>query len=93
MVTNVTVFPVDGPVVIYYQDGSSQSIEAQTEHSFQLPEAKMCTISDTPPKQDNIEEGEHPPPGYAFAQAMVAFWQGMMDKIEAEVQDPEVNPL
>jgi len=86
MATNITVFAVDGPVVIYFQDGSTTTVEAQAEYQFQLPEAEMCTISDTPPKE---ESAEAPPPGYAFAKAMVEFWQAA---VEAATQ-PEATPL
>ena len=90
MTTNVTVFAVDGPVVIYLQDGSTMSVDAGQGTSLQLPEAHMCTISDTPPKQEPIEGAEHPPPGYAFAKSMVEFWQAMVDHIET---GPAVTPL
>jgi hypothetical protein len=91
MTTNVTVFAVDGPVVIYLQDGTSTTVDVQETKQFQLIEAGYCTISDTPPKQQPVEGEEHPPPGYAFAQAMVTFWQAMVEKAKAE--SVEVNPL
>jgi len=91
MATNVTVYAVDGPVVIYLQDGSTMTVDAGEEKFLQLPEAHMCTVSDTLPKQEPIEGQEHPPPGYVFASTMVAFWQGMVEK--AKEQQPEVNPL
>ena len=81
MTTNVSVFAVDGPVVIYLQDGSTMSVDAGQGTSLHLPEAHMCTISDTPPKQEpvNEEEGEHPPKppeeALAFAERMVETWQ------------------
>ena len=91
MTTNVTVFAVDGPVVIYLQDGSDHERRCRQGTSLQLPEAHMCTISDTPPKQEPIEGGEHPPSGYAFASAMVEFWTAAVEKAKAE--SAEVNPL
>jgi len=89
MTTNVTVAAIDGPVVIYLQDGSTLTIEAGEEQFVQLPEAHMCTVSDTPPKEQPVEGEEHPPPGYVFAKSMVEFWQGMV----AQIEQPEVNPL
>ena len=94
MATNITVFAVDGPVVIYFQDGTSTSITAQQEKHFQLIEGGFCTISDSPAEleaAEPIEGSEHPPPGYAFASIMLSFWQEMLDELEE--QQEEVNPL
>jgi hypothetical protein len=83
MATNTTVFPVDGPAVIYFQDGSSTTVAAQEEKSFQIVEGGFCTISD-PPDSDDLP---------AFVEAMIEFWEEMLEKIKEEVQDPEVTPL
>jgi hypothetical protein len=93
MTTNVTIFAVDGPVVIYLQDGSTMSVDVQETKQFQLPEGQMCTISDTPPKQEPVEGEEHPPPGYVLADKMINFWQGMKDRWQAATGEPEATPL
>ena len=85
MATNVTVFPVEGPAVVYFQDGSSIVVEAQQTWALQLPEGGFCTISDSPAAEQLT--------GEAFVEMMVKFWQGMWDKIKAEATEPEVNPL
>ena len=83
MTTNVTLFPVDGPVTLYWQDGSSEKIEAQQTCQRQLIEGGICTISDTP---DDIAPHE-------FAEAMVAFWQGIWDKARDAAQAPTATPV
>ena len=88
MTTNITIFAVDGPAVIYLQDGSALTVDAGEEKFIQLPEAHMLTISDTPAPSALEESAESPPPGYAFAQAMVEFWQRAMANLQ-----PEATPL
>ena len=83
MAINVTIFPVDGPAVVYYQDGSAQTFAEQEEHSFQIVDNGFCTISDAPEDEDEI------PP---FVQMMVKFWQKLWSEVKEETQ-PEVNPL
>ena len=93
MATNVTVFAVDGPVVIYFQDGSSTSITAQETKQFQLIEGGFCSISDSPAELDS-ESGEHMPPGTALAEAMIAFWDRMREKFRTAAREqPTVNPV
>ena len=82
MATNLTLFPVDGPVTLYWQDGSSEKIEAQQTCQRQLVEGGICTISDSP---DDIEAHE-------FAEAMVRFWMGMLDKAR-DAAGPTATPL
>jgi hypothetical protein len=96
MTTNVTVHAVDGPVVVYFQDGSSASCTAGEEKSFQIIEGGFCTVSDAPAELDGgtpPEEGEHPPPGYILADKMIEFWNAMKDRWQAATGEPEVNPL
>ena len=85
MATNLTLFPVDGPVTLYWQDGSSEKVEAQQTCQRQMIDGGICTISDSP---DDIDAHE-------FAEAMVRFWQGLVDKIRAEAagQAPTATPL
>ena len=91
MATNVTVHAVDGPVVVYFQDGSSASCTAGEEKSFQIVEGGFCTISDSPAELVGEEEGEHPPPGMAFVEMMIKFWQEMAVKIKEQM--PQATPL
>ena len=95
MTTNVTIFAVDGPVVVYFQDGSSASCTAGEEKSFQIVDGGFCTISDSPAQLVGEEEGEHPPPGYALADAMIKFWQAMKQRWQEAVggETPTATPL
>jgi hypothetical protein len=93
MTTNVTVYAIDGPAVIYLQDGSTITVAADMERFVQLIEGGFCTISDAPEDTVGEEEGEHPPPGYILADKMIEFWQGMKDRWQAATGEPEVNPL
>jgi hypothetical protein len=77
MVTNVTLTPVENVVVLYYQDGTSETIEPQTTKSFQLPDNGFCTISET----TSAESGEYPSEIPVFAQKMVAFWRKIFQNI------------
>lgn len=83
MATNLTLFPVDGPVTLYWQDGSSEMVEAQQTSQRQLIDGGICTISDSP---DDIEAHE-------FAEAMVRFWMGMLDKAREAAQQPTATPV
>lgn len=83
MTTNVSLFPVDGPVTLYWQDGSSEKVEAQQTTQRQLIDGGICTISDSP---DDIEAHE-------FAEAMVAFWQGLLDKAREKALGPTATPV
>jgi hypothetical protein len=56
MVTNVTVSPVTEVAVVYFQDGSTMTVEPQTTKNFQLVDNGFCTISETV----DVDEGEHP---------------------------------
>lgn len=78
MAINLTLFPTEAPAVVYFEDGTSVSVDPQQERGIQIPSGSFCTISSTA----GSEEGdEHPPPGPgAFAEAMVKFWQGLADK-------------
>ena len=80
----MTIFPVDGPAIVYLQDGSSFTVNEQQEKSFQLIDEGFCSISDAPPDQDEI------PP---FVQAMIDFWQEMAAKVREEIQDPTATPV
>jgi len=85
MAINVTVFPVEGDAILYFQDGSSQVLAEQETHQFQIVDNGFCTISDAPADEDLT--------GEKFVEMMIEFWNHMWDKIRAEAQDPEVNPL
>jgi len=88
MAINMQITVTEGSVaVIYFQDGSSMTVDENSSESIQLIERGFATVSDAAP----VEEGEHPPPGYIFAQAMVKFWQFMVNQVKGE--NPEVNPL
>jgi hypothetical protein len=84
MTVNVSMFPVDGDAVVYFQDGTSITVKAQTTKEFQIIDDGFCTISDAPGDED-----ESPP----FVEAMIEFWQEMAAKIREEINEPEVNPL
>jgi hypothetical protein len=56
MVTNVTVSPVENVAVVYFQDGSTLTVEPQTTKNFQMVDNGIVTISET----KDAESGEHP---------------------------------
>ena len=85
MAINVTVFPVEGDAVVYFQDGTNQILEAQTEHQFQIVDGGFVTISDSP--EDVDAQGEK------FIEMMIEFWEHLWAEIKEETQEPEVNPL
>ena len=87
MSINITIMPTEAPAVIWLEDGSSVTADPQKQQSFQLPSGSFCTISST---AGNEESNEHPPlTGEAFAEAMVSFWQNVIDKM----RQPEATPL
>jgi hypothetical protein len=77
MVTNVTIAPVDGPVVVYWQDGTSEQMEAQQTYQRQIIEGGVCTISDTPTDVD----GQPLPPGQGFIEKMREWWNKLWDQV------------
>jgi hypothetical protein len=88
MAVNMQINVTEGSVaVIYFQDGSTMTVDENSSDSIQLIERGFATVSDAAP----VEEGEHPPPGYVFGQLMVKFWQGFVNKLTGE--SPTVNPL
>lgn len=91
MSINLSIFPTEAPAVIWLEDGSSITADPQQEKQFQLPSGSFCTISST---AGNEESNEHPPlTGEAFAEAMVLFWQSIIDKIRAEAAGATATPL
>jgi hypothetical protein len=89
MATNVTVFPVEGQAIIYFQDGSSEVLEPQLSHSFQIPDSGFCTVSDAPADEDT-ETGEK------FIAMMKAFWNKLWNEVQEGrpgAGEPEVTPV
>lgn len=86
MSINLTMMPTEAPAVIYFADGTTMSVDPQSEKYLQLPSGSFCTISST-------AKSEEAPTGYAFAEAMFKFWQEMMRKMKEEMQDPQAQPL
>ena len=90
MAINLTLFPTEAPAVIYFEDGSTMTVDPQQEKSFQLPSGAFCTISST---AGSNEDDEHQPDGTALAEAMIAFWDRMREKFRIAAQQPTVNPV
>lgn len=86
MVANVEVYAVDGPVVIYFQDGSSASIDKGESHDFQIIEGGFCTISDAPADgYEGVTMEE-----YLF-EKFVRFWQSMVDQMHQEIAEEKLE--
>jgi len=83
---NLTIFPVEAPAKIYFEDGTSMRVEAQQEKSLQVPSGTSCTIQ---------EDDEHPiseEDAIAFAERMVATWNRIVDKLRTEALAPTATP-
>ncbi|PYS90889.1 MAG: hypothetical protein DMF62_03555 [Acidobacteria bacterium] len=94
MSINFTFMATEADIVVYFEDGSSKSFPPQQEEHFQLPSGSMCTFSSTAGRE---EEDEHmqpqPPSAEEFAERMLAFWTGMLDRARAAQQpSAEVQP-
>jgi len=94
MSINLTLFPTEAQAIIYLEDGTQLMCDPQEERSLQLPSGSFCTISSTAGRE---EEDEHmqpkPPSAEEFAERMLAFWTGMLDKAREATQQPEAIPL
>lgn len=89
MAINMTLFPTEAPADIFLADGTLISVDPQQEKSVQIPSGSFCTIVSTAGSE---ETSEHPPTGAAFAERMIAFWTGMMDKAR-DAAGPQATPL
>jgi hypothetical protein len=89
MSINMTFFPTEAPGTVWFEDGSSQSLDPQQEKAMQLPNGAICTVA------SNADSGEGSPEdkALAFAERMAAFWQSMITKARSEVRKPTATPL
>jgi hypothetical protein len=81
MTTNVTIMPVDGSAVVYFQDGTSIVCQAQEERSFQIIDDGLCSISDSP------EDIDAAPPVPDFVLKMFAFWAVIFNEMGEEARE------
>ena len=83
MAVNITVNTVGESVAVcYFQDGQTATVPVNSQKSVQLVERGFVTISDAV----DSDMGEHPnndlPENYPeFVDKMIAFWQGVHDKL------------
>ena len=89
MAINLTFMATEAPVVVYLADGSSKSFPPQEQAQFQLPSGSFCTISSTAGSEETDEHMSPEDRAKAFAEKMIAFWQGVIDKYSPV---PEATP-
>jgi hypothetical protein len=88
MAVNIQITVTEGSVaVIYFQDGSSMTVDENSSDSIQLIERGFATVSDAEP----VESGEHPPPEIPFIELMIKFWQTLASQIKGEA--PTATPV
>jgi prepilin-type processing-associated H-X9-DG protein len=87
MATDVISVPHGSKAVVYFADGSSRVVEPESEFGFSIPTNGMATISDAALE----EAGEAPPPS-AFADAMIAFWQGVKEAAQPTATPMQAGP-
>jgi hypothetical protein len=92
MPTNLTINPVDSTAICYFQDGSSFSVPSGEQQSVQVITDGICSVSDKPPS-DEAEHMSQEERALEFAEAMVAFWQGLVTKARAEMRKPTATPV
>jgi hypothetical protein len=93
MAINMTFFPTEATGTVWFEDGSSQSLDPQQENSLQLPDGDICTVASN---AGSAEDDEHMSPedkALAFAERMLATWQRLFEKARAEVRKPTATPL
>jgi hypothetical protein len=86
MATNISLTTFENCAIIYFDNGSTKTVQPHSDDFFQLDDLGFCTISEAA----DPDSSEHPPD---MVQKMYEFWKAMWEKVRTEVQDPEVTPL
>ena len=93
MAINMTFFPTEATGTVWFEDGSSQSLDPQQENSLQLPDGDICTVASN---AGSAEDDEHQTPeerAVAFAERMVTMWVKIADKAREKALAPTATPL
>jgi hypothetical protein len=92
MAINFVFMATEAPAVVYLEDGTSQQVPPHEEKRFQLPSGGIVTFSSTAGSEDQDEHMSPEEKAVAFAEKMIAFWTGMMDKAREAMQTPAATP-
>ena len=92
MVTNIQINTVDASAVVYFEDGSSEVVDPQSQQAIQLVEGGFCTISEVSDDEPHPDQSLPEKPGANFIQKMREYWNKLWDQIGGELGKPEVKP-
>jgi hypothetical protein len=93
MAINMTFFPTEAPGTVWFEDGSSISIDPQQEKSLQLPSGDICTVASNAGSEEDAEHMSPEEKAVAFAERMVSMWVGIADKAREKALAPTATPL
>jgi hypothetical protein len=88
----MTFFPTEATGTVWFEDGSSQSLDPQQENSLQLPDGDICTVASN---AGSVEGDEHMSPeerAVVFAERMIAMWVAIADKAREAALGPTATP-
>jgi len=86
MPTNITIKSIDAPVTVVLEDGTTATIPAQTEKSFQLTQEGSCTILEGKTPEDDPSLPER------AADALRRAMNKLMDRVHGGVGEPGATP-